>query len=374
MSYSMRPLAISNSTRFALSSILAMSVHLGATDLAGRVSTLSGAPLEAARVALAMDGSVTSTDSTGHWRLQSSASVSDRRATHPVHGANWLEFGGPAAVVFQGADAMGRSLRERGVEPSRSASTGITARRASETIDTLLVAWNGEVRLRLTLSSNALGALDDIKVDTSTSAKTNGWNPSTTFGELLDSRDGQRYRTAKIGKSVWMAENLNFRLPSSKAYENSVDSVLKYGRLYSWASAMQLPDSCVDKKCPTLIGTPHRGVCPAAWHLPTNQEWNDLETMAGNDKASGVRLKALNAWGAGVTVSDSVGFRALPAGKIGPFGPEHSGGQTTWWTTQQVAMQGYALIRQIYSATAGLGDGYEPETNFVSVRCVADGN
>ena len=57
-------------------------------------------------------------------------------------------------------------------------------------------------------------------------------NPSECeFGTLLDERDGQTYKTIKIGDQVWMAENLNYEMDSSFCYMNSLDSCEKYGRL-----------------------------------------------------------------------------------------------------------------------------------------------
>ena len=41
-------------------------------------------------------------------------------------------------------------------------------------------------------------------------------NPDIDYGEITDERDGQTYKTVKIGKYTWFAQNLNY------AYENSV--------------------------------------------------------------------------------------------------------------------------------------------------------
>jgi len=83
----------------------------------------------------------------------------------------------------------------------------------------------------------------------------------TTF---TDPRDGKVYRTVKIGNQVWMAENLNYDAPGSKCYNNNPANAEKYGRLYDWETAKK--------------------VCPAGWHLPSNDEWKVLVDFVGGEK------------------------------------------------------------------------------------------
>lgn len=110
------------------------------------------------------------------------------------------------------------------------------------------------------------------------------------YGELMDNRDGQTYKTVKIGDQWWMAENLNYETDSSFCYKDSDEYCEKYGRLYTW-------DAVVD-------------VCPDGWHLPSKAEWEMLITAVGGQATAGKMLKSTS----GGKGTDAFGFSALPAG------------------------------------------------------------
>ncbi len=138
-----------------------------------------------------------------------------------------------------------------------------------------------------------------------------------------DARDGQTYKTVKIGDQVWMAENLNFETDKSSCYSYSVEYCDKYGRLYTWAAAMDSAGtwSANSKGCgcckycsPTY---PVRGVCPDGWHLPTLAEWNTLFTAVGDSSVAGKKLKSMSGWSGWISDgngTDDFGFSALPVG------------------------------------------------------------
>ncbi|MBR4784719.1 MAG: fibrobacter succinogenes major paralogous domain-containing protein [Fibrobacter sp.] len=113
----------------------------------------------------------------------------------------------------------------------------------------------------------------------------NACDSNSEIGSMTDSRDGQTYKTVKIGNQVWMAENLNFKTDSSWCYKDEESNCQKYGRLYSWNAA--------------------RGACPAGWHLPSKVEFDTLFKAVGgtqdkeNEKkwrGAGSKLKSTSGW------------------------------------------------------------------------------
>ena len=95
---------------------------------------------------------------------------------------------------------------------------------------------------------------------------------------MTDERDGQTYKTVTIGTQTWMAENLNLETDYSYCYNDSAEYCGKYGRLYTWAAAMDSVGtwSTNGKGCGygnvCSATYPVRGVCPEGWHLPSHED------------------------------------------------------------------------------------------------------
>ena len=88
-------------------------------------------------------------------------------------------------------------------------------------------------------------------------------------GVFTDKRDRKEYQFIKIGKQVWMAENLNFETnKGSWCYQKTSANCILYGRLYDWQTANSDQGN-------------GRDICPAGWHLPTDDEWKQLERQLG---------------------------------------------------------------------------------------------
>ena len=146
-------------------------------------------------------------------------------------------------------------------------------------------------------------------------------------GTMTDERDGQVYKTVKIGNQWWMAENLNYddtqntENINSSCYNNEPDNCAKYGRLYNWRTAMG--DSWQ---------TPNFTDYDFKWHVPSFNEWNTLVDIVNNYATD---LKSKDGWLDDGNGADSFGFNALPAGYYNPFGDEWAslGELACFWTT-----------------------------------------
>ena len=215
-----------------------------------------------------------------------------------------------------------------------------------------------------------------------------------------DERDDQTYKTVSIGTQIWMAENLNYAYTGVPfKYVFSTDSKLvyysdstswcygydaancaKYGRLYTWAAAMDSVGewSTNGKGCgweaecsPTY---PVRGICPEGWHLPDTTEWHTLFTAVGGKSTAGKRLKSTSGWNSSGNGTDAYAFSALPVGRRdinGKFDDEDEGGSAAFWSsTEDNSFHAYGMFLYYNYDNASLyNDG---KYRGISVRCLKD--
>ena len=159
------------------------------------------------------------------------------------------------------------------------------------------------------------------------------------YGTLTDSRDGRTYKTVVIGAQTWMAENLNFETDDSECYDNDASNCEKYGRLYSWGTAMDGAGAFSEngKGCGnanTCLETfPVRGICPSGWHLPDKYEWETLFIAARGYTRAGKILKSQSGWGDGENGSDAVGFSVLFDG----LGASVDDSRAHFWTSTETS-------------------------------------
>ncbi|MFH1412791.1 MAG: FISUMP domain-containing protein [bacterium] len=101
--------------------------------------------------------------------------------------------------------------------------------------------------------------------------------------------DGGYYSTLRIGEQTWLHEDYNAgdmaqgsnnmvkSYDEKYCYDNNDDNCIKYGGLYQWAEAMDLPSRCNYEDCSDLIKEEHQGICPQGFHVPNDSDWHELE-------------------------------------------------------------------------------------------------
>ena len=204
-------------------------------------------------------------------------------------------------------------------------------------------------------------------------------------GWMVDPRNKQLYRVVTIGEQTWMAENLNYKTENSWCGGGSdVDEgdCSKYGRLYTWAAAIDsaklYKDKSIDcgygKTC--ILPDTVYGVCPPGWHLPDTTEWNKLFTAVGGISFAGKILKSQTGWyvfgGISYNGTDAYGFSAFPAGYRNDNGYfDNEGFHAHFWSvTKKNGDEVYGLGLNYDDERAYL-DYYDKNDAF-SIRCLKD--
>jgi len=175
---------------------------------------------------------------------------------------------------------------------------------------------------------------------------------------FTDERDGQTYRTVKIGNTVWMAENLNYKTADSWCYDNKESNGKKYGRLYTYEAA--------------------KAACPAGWTLPISVHWESLAAYTGAISTAGYRLRARNGWDSVKDKSgygnDLYGFSALPGGCRAADGSFRAVGLVGAWWVGGSGKGDKACYRLMCSDNDAVGEEESLISLGFSVRCVCRSN
>jgi uncharacterized protein (TIGR02145 family) len=150
----------------------------------------------------------------------------------------------------------------------------------------------------------------------STSCEKEEPTPDTdsTTESLIDIRDGNEYKTVKIGDQIWMAENLRFDPDTFVRY----DFPTEHGRNYIWMQACE--------------------ACPEGWHLPSLDEWNTLFQYLGGDSIAGGKMKlADTTWLSPNTGATNLSeFAAHPEGYYNDNGILKNAGKGAYfWTSNE---------------------------------------
>jgi uncharacterized protein (TIGR02145 family) len=217
--------------------------------------------------------------------------------------------------------------------------------------------------------------------------------------------EGTVYQAVQIGTQIWMAENLRVthyadgtpipyvtnptewsQLTKDKEaycwYNNNSAYKEPYGALYTWAAAVKGSEG--SDANPSGV----QGVCPDGWHLPSDEEWKQLESYLGLNSSElnetsyrgtveGGKLKEEGTahWAdPNVEATNETQFTAMPSGfrssLDGTF--SHLGSGVNYWTSSSSGDTN-AWFRYLGNDKGGIGRwDVVGRTHGLSIRCVKD--
>ena len=225
-------------------------------------------------------------------------------------------------------------------------------------------------------AGTAYGPQKDFTTDQEVSAIV--FNPSLTYGSVTDI-EGNTYKTIRIGPRIWMAENLKTtRYNDNEAIplvtENSTWSNLtSHG--YSWYNNSSAAYKDAYGALYNWYAVSSGKLCPAGWHVFTQNELNDLKTLLGNGTDIGAKLKETGnthwALPNPLTTNES-GWTGLPGGRRNEDGEFTSIGFVGYWWSATEFSSTAAVDAMLYWDFTFLDSNNFKKTNGMSVRCVKD--
>lgn len=233
-------------------------------------------------------------------------------------------------------------------------------------------------------------AIDEVPVVTATRTFTMNAGRVCPESPTVMDIDGNVYPVVRIGDQCWMAANLRttrYRdgtiIPNVTGntawtqlnsgawsnYNNSPGNDASYGKLYNWYAAA------------------NPNICPQGWHVPTDAEWQQLESalgMPGSELVQtgyrgasqnvGGKMKTTTLWVSPNTgATNESGFSGLPGGgRDGNGGNFYNlGSSVGWWSASGSGAED-AWGRFLANGSAGVSRYYYLKRNGFCLRCVRD--
>ena len=185
-----------------------------------------------------------------------------------------------------------------------------------------------------------------------------------------------------IGKQVWMSKNLDvstFRngdpIPEAKTeeewrkagenkqpawcyYESKPLNGMKYGKLYNWYA----------------VNDP-RGLAPAGWHIPTEDEWKVLVNYLGGESVAGGKMKSAGTkyWkGPNTGATNESGFLGFPGGSCDEDGSFYRVNDIGIWWSASAFSDTEVWSLYLYHDGSDIGIYNYLKEAGRSVRCLKD--
>ena len=151
--------------------------------------------------------------------------------------------------------------------------------------------------------------------------------------------------TAHIGNQIWMKRNWDLPMPNGYWYERDSINNRKYGQLYFSSNAL--------------------AACPKGWHLPSDEEWQEMINFLGGDSLALIKLLPGGSTGMNLTFG---GYRSANSPND-LFGKKE---ETGFYWTSTVKAEQVAYARTIKKDSFIIESIAYKRANAFSVRYIKD--
>ncbi|TRW96441.1 fibrobacter succinogenes major paralogous domain-containing protein [Flavobacterium gawalongense] len=296
------------------------------------------------------------------------SSISNITASTAISGGNITSDGG-STIINRG---IAWSINQNPIVTNSKTINGNGVGVFSSSITNLTANTTYYIRAYAT---NSIGTAYGSQVSFTTTSN----SIATTVTDI----DGNIYPTILICSQLWMKKNLNVSkyrngdlIPQVQDatqwnnlttgawcyYANQTANGTVYGKLYNWYA---VNDS--------------RGLAPAGWHIPSNNEWVTLENCLGGWASAGFKMKEIGTahWqptNDGATNSSD--FTGIPGGlrisNPGTVDFSQINYEGFWWSTSESSDYYGKTCRILNSDVGYLGTSAVDLIQGLSVRCLKD--
>lgn len=314
---------------------------------------------------------------------------------------------GPGQVIWDATNDLGHgvpagvyvySLREEGVNINKkmllidgqqgSAHTATSYITEGNISDVHVVKKHLSDQYTLTVTGTDIAPYEQQDVEI-----TGSMTVDVTVTRTVTDIDGNVYTTVKIGDQWWMAENLKVahyrngdEIPEVTdddtwgvlttggrcVYDNDETNADTYGYLYNWYTVYDA-----------------RNIAPEGWHVPTDEEWKELEMALGMSQSEaddsgwrgtneGSKLAGrADLWGDGSLENnaafDESGYSARPAGyRYGNLGNFYNLGNGAYFWSSTEDYSDHAWSRSLNYKYSGVNRYDYSKRDGFSIRLVRD--
>lgn len=189
---------------------------------------------------------------------------------------------------------------------------------------------------------------------------------------------GKKAIVVAIGNQYWIDKNLNVDhfangslIPQSKNQNDWKKAFLNQEPRWAYVEYDSSTGSSYGKFYNWFAVSDRRGVCPAGWHVPDEDEWKAMIDVVGKDQAVQLMSKEWK----GSEGTDKYGFNAVPAGYTLGNNSMKQGKEASWWSSTD----GYSEVFRskgphVFSVKDGKIMELPPVSKVwgYSVRCISD--